>query len=158
MVIKTGCSASLIGFHEAFRAVQNGDCEGAIACGVNLIIAPTNSTAMTEEGVLAPDGACKSFDAGADGYGRGEAVNAVYLKRLDDAIRDGNPIRAVIRNSGTNSDGRSQNIMMPNGQAHEALMRKLYRESGLDPCKTAFVEVRPCSRRAAFGHARDNAG
>ena len=144
MVIKTGCSASLIALHKAFRAVQHGDCTGAIACGVNLIIAPTNSTAMTEEGVLAPDGACKSFDASADGYGRGEAVNAVYIKRLDDAIRDGNPIRAVIRNSGTNSDGRSQNIMMPNGDAHEALMRKVYNDAGLDPCKTAFVEVSSC--------------
>lgn len=97
---------------------------------------------MTIEGVLAPDGASKSFDAEANGYGRGEAINAVYIKRLDQAIRDGNPIGAVIRNSGTNSDGRSQNIMMPNGEAHAALVRKVYKEAGLDPCKTAFVEVR----------------
>ncbi|TLD16851.1 uncharacterized protein PgNI_01193 [Pyricularia grisea] len=101
---------------------------------------PTTSAAMTEEGMLAPDGSSKTFDAGANGYGRAEAVNAVYIKLLDDAIRDGNPIRAVIRNSGTNSDGRSQDLLTPNGLAQEALMNKIYADAGLDPAKTAFVE------------------
>ncbi|TLD29263.1 hypothetical protein PspLS_03907 [Pyricularia sp. CBS 133598] len=140
MVLKTGCSASLVALHEACRALQNGDCTGALVGGVNLIMGPTTSAAMTEEGMLAPDGSSKTFDAGANGYGRAEAVNAVYIKLLDDAIRDGNPIRAVIRNSGTNSDGRSQNLLTPNGSAHEALMNKVYADAGLDPAKTAFVE------------------
>ncbi|KAF9870424.1 hypothetical protein CkaCkLH20_12091 [Colletotrichum karsti] len=140
MVLKTGCSASLIGLHEACRALQSGDCSGAIIAGANLIMGPTTTAAMTEEGMLSPEGSCKTFDAAADGYARGEAVNAIYIKLLDDAIRDNNPIRAVIRNSGTNSDGKSQNLLTPNSAAHEALMRKVYADIGLDPGKTAFVE------------------
>ncbi|KAJ3519480.1 hypothetical protein NM208_g14113 [Fusarium decemcellulare] len=141
MVIKTGCSASLIGLHEACRALQNGDCSGAIVAGANLVMGPSATAVMAGEGMLSPDGSSKTFDASANGYARGEAINAVYVKLLDDAIRDNNPIRAIIRNTGTNSDGRSQSGMMaPNSSAHEALMRKVYADIGLDPCKTAFVE------------------
>ncbi|KAF4457622.1 polyketide synthase, partial [Fusarium albosuccineum] len=141
MVIKTGCSASLIGLHEACRALQNGDCSGAIVAGANLVMGPSATAVMAGEGMLSPDGSSKTFDASANGYARGEAINAVYVKLLDDAIRDNNPIRAIIRNTGTNADGRSQSGMMaPNSSAHEALMRKVYADIGLDPCKTAFVE------------------
>lgn len=103
---------------------------------------PTTSVVMTHEGILSPDGSCKTFDAEADGFARAEAINTVYIKRLSDAIRDGNPVRAIIRNTGSNSDGKSQGIMQPNGQAHEALMRKVYADAGLHPRETAFVEVR----------------
>ncbi|OCL02964.1 putative polyketide synthase [Glonium stellatum] len=140
MVIKTGCSASLVGLHEACRALHSGDCTGAIVAGTSLIMGPTTTAAMTLEGVLSPNGSCKSFDSAADGFARGEAIVSVYVKRLDDAIRDENPIRAIIRNTGTNSDGRSQGLMAPNGKAHEALMRKVYRDAGLDPGHTGFVE------------------
>jgi acyl transferase domain-containing protein len=102
---------------------------------------------MTEEGMLSPEGSCKTFDSAADGYARGEAINAVYIKLLDDAIRDNNPIRAIIRNTGTNSDGKSQGLLTPNSSAHEALMRKVYADIGLDPGRTAFVEVRPGYKR-----------
>lgn len=142
MVIKTGCSASLVGLHEACRALQSGDCTAAIVAGTNLIMGPTTTAAMTEEGILSPEGSCKTFDAAADGFARGESISAVYIKRLDDAIRDKNPIRAVIRNTGTNSDGRSQGLMAPSSAAHEALMRSVYLNAGLDPRKTAFVEVK----------------
>ena len=142
MVIKSGCSASLICLHQACHALQNGDCTGAIVAGANLIMGPTTTAAMTEEGMLSPDGSCKTFDAAADGYSRGEAINAVYVKLLDDAIRDKNPVRAIIRNTGTNSDGRSKSLLTPSSEAHEALMRKVYAGIGLDPGKTAFVEVR----------------
>lgn len=141
MVIKTGCSASLIGLHEACRALQNGDCTGAIVAGANMIMGPTTTAAMTQEGILSSEGSCKTFDAAADGFARGEAINAVYIKLLDDAIRDNNPIRAIIRNTGTNSDGKSQGLMTPNGAAHERLMRKVYADAGLWPGETAFVEV-----------------
>ncbi|KAM6508198.1 hypothetical protein FALCPG4_018080 [Fusarium falciforme] len=140
MVIKTGCSASLICLHEACRALQSGDCTGAIIAGANLIMGPTTTSAMTEEGMLSPEGSCKTFDSAADGYARGEAINAVYIKLLDDAIRDNNPIRAIIRNTGTNSDGKSQGLLTPNSSAHEALMRKVYADIDLDPGRTAFVE------------------
>lgn len=147
MVVKTGCSASLVGLHEACRAIQYGDCKSAIVAGCNLIIGPTTTAAMTQEGILAADGSCKTFDAKADGFARGEAVTAVYIKDLDDAIRDGNPIRAIIRNTGTNSDGKSEGLMTPNSKSHEALMRKVYTDAHLDPSLTGFVEVSGASAR-----------
>ncbi len=113
----------------------------AIVAGTNLILSPMTTAEMTQEGILSPHGSCRTFDAAADGFARAEAVNAVYIKKLDDAIKDKNPIRAIIRNTGTNSDGRSGSIMQPNGESHETLMRKVYRDAGLDPSLTAFVEV-----------------
>jgi acyl transferase domain-containing protein len=142
MVIKTGCSASLVGLHQACRALQNGDCMAAIVSGTNLIMGPTTTAAMTSEGILSPEGSCKTFDADADGFARGEAINAVYIKLLKDAVRDENPIRAVIRNTLSNSDGKSASLMAPSPKAHEALMRKVYADCGLRPEQTAFVEVR----------------
>ena len=141
MVIKTGCSASLCALHEACRALQSGDCDAAIVAGSNLILGPQTTAEMSQEGILSPQGSCRSFDAAADGFARAEAVNAVYIKRLDDAIHDGNPVRAVIRNTSTNSDGRSPSIMSPNGRSHELLIRKIYSDAGLDPGMTAYVEV-----------------
>lgn len=149
MVIKTGCSASLIGVHEACRALQVGDCTSAIVAGTSLIMGPTTTAAMTTEGIISPEGSCKTFDVAADGFARGEAINAVYLKLLSSAIEDGNPIRAVIRNSGTNSDGRSASLMAPNSESHEALMRSVYQDANLDPRQTAFVEVCPSQKLKA---------
>lgn len=141
MVIKTGCSASLIALHEACRALQAGDAEAALVGGTNLIMSPSMTARFTSEGVLSPDASCKTFDARADGYVRAEGITCVFLKRLDDALRDGNPIRAVIRGSGINSDGRSQSLMSPNSEAHEALMRSVYHQAGLSPRDTCLVEV-----------------
>ena len=142
MVIKTGCSASLVALHEATRALRSGDCNGAIVAGTSLIMGPSTTAAMTQEGILSPEGSCKPFDAAADGFARAEAVNAVYVKRLSDALRDGNPIRAIIRNTGVNSDGRSQGLMTPHSEAQEALMRKVYSDAQLSPAETGFIEVR----------------
>lgn len=102
---------------------------------------PMTTAAMSAQGILSPDGSCKTFDAEANGFARGEAITAVYIKPLEDAIRDGNPIRSVIRATGSNSDGRSHGIMNPRAEAHEALMRQVYATAGLDPRETAFVEV-----------------
>ncbi|PQE23080.1 polyketide synthase protein [Rutstroemia sp. NJR-2017a WRK4] len=140
VVIKTGCSASLVALHQACRALQTGDCEAALVAGTNLIMEPTMTASMTSEGILSPDGSCKTFDATANGFARGEAINAIYIKLLDDAIRDGNPIRAVIRNTATNSDGKSSSLTAPNGQSHEDLMRKVYAGCALNPKDTPFVE------------------
>lgn len=142
MVIRTACSASLIALNEACRAVQFGDASAAVVAGSNLILGPSLSVLMTSEGVLSPDGSCKSFDAAANGYARAEGITAIYVKRLTDAIRDGNPIRAVIRGTGANSDGKSQGMLVPRREALELLMRKVYADSGLNPAETAFVEVR----------------
>jgi acyl transferase domain-containing protein/SAM-dependent methyltransferase len=141
MTVRTGCSAALVGLHEACRAIQRGDCTSAIVGGANLMMAPGMSSAMTEQGVLSPDGICKTFSADADGYGRGEAVSAIYIKPLDAALRDGNPIRAIIRSTATNSDGRTPGISMPSTDAHEAMIRQAYKFAGIsDFSQTGFVE------------------
>jgi acyl transferase domain-containing protein len=142
MTVKTGCSASLIALHEACRSIANGDATSAIVGGTSLIMTPTTTAAFFAEGILSPEGSCKSFDASADGFARAEAITAVYIKPLLAAIRDGNAIRAVIRATGSNCDGKGgQGMMAPNGSAQEALMRKVYRDSGLDPAETAYVEA-----------------
>ncbi|KAF9631021.1 hypothetical protein BFW01_g1895 [Lasiodiplodia theobromae] len=141
MTIRTGCSSSLIGLHEACQAIYAGECESAVVAGTNLIITPSMTISMTEQGVLSPTGSCKSFDARADGYARGEAINAIYIKKLDDALRDGDPIRAVIRATATNCDGKTPGIANPSAESHEAMIRRAYQVAGItDISKTGFVE------------------
>ncbi|KAK4184985.1 hypothetical protein QBC35DRAFT_32555 [Podospora australis] len=141
MTVRTACSAALICLNEAFQAIQTGQCEGAVVGGANLIMAPGMTAFMTEKGVLSPEGHCRTFSADANGYARGEAVTAVFIKPLEAALRDGNPIRAVIRSVVSNSDGRTQGIAQPSTNAQEALIRKAYQVAGIsDVSKTAFVE------------------
>nr|RBQ99445.1 hypothetical protein FVER53263_20062 [Fusarium verticillioides] len=140
MVIKTGCSSSAVALHEACRAIQRGDASSAIVGGANMIMTPALTATMSSGEVLAPDASCKTFDAAADGYARAEAITAVYIKPLSDAIRDGNPIRAIVKGTAVNCDGKCVSLVTPNGAAHEALMRKAYCDNGLDPKDTAFVE------------------
>jgi acyl transferase domain-containing protein len=117
------------------------DCDAALVAAANLILSPTNTSGLAELGALAPDGSSKTFDTSASGYARAEAVSALYVKRLDDAIRDGDHIRAVIRATASNSDGRSSAFANPNPDAHVVLMRSAYAASGLAPQDTAFVEM-----------------
>ena len=125
----------------ACQALHNEDCSSAIVGGTSLIMSPTMSIAMTEQGVLSPTGSCKSFDASADGYSRGEAVNAIYIKKLSDAIRDGDPIRAIIRSTSTNCDGKTLGIANPSSESHETLIRRAYEVAHIDDlAQTAFVE------------------
>ncbi|KAF4946648.1 hypothetical protein FGADI_11037 [Fusarium gaditjirri] len=140
MVIKTGCSSSAVALHEACRAIQKGDASSAIVGGANMIMTPAMTTTMSVGEILAPDASCKTFDAAADGYARAEAITAIYIKPLSDAIRDGNPIRAIVRATAVNCDGKCVSLVTPNGAAHEALVRTAYRDVGLDPKATAFVE------------------
>lgn len=141
MTIRTACSSALIGLHEACQAIYNGDCHSAIIAGTNLILSPTMTVAMTEQGVLSPTGLCKTFDADADGYVRGEAINAVYIKKLTDAIHDGDPIRAVIRATAINSDGKTPGMAYPSSERHEMMMRRAYQVARLpDLSQTAYVE------------------
>ncbi|KAK5987505.1 Highly reducing polyketide synthase gloL [Cladobotryum mycophilum] len=122
MTIRTACSASMSALHLACQALHNGDCTAAIVAGTNLILSPNMTMEMGEHGVLSPTGSCKTFDANADGYARGEAVNAVLIKPLEDAVRDGDPIRAVIRSTAVNSDGNttSQGVKPNVGHAEGA--------------------------------------
>jgi acyl transferase domain-containing protein len=131
----------MVALHQAVRAIQNMDCDSAIVAGTNLIFSPGMYIAFSQLGVLSADGYCKSFDATADGYSRGEGINAIYIRRLSDALRDGDPIRAVIRATATNCDGKTPGMSCPSTEAQEALMRKAYKEARLDPAQTAFVEA-----------------
>ena len=145
---KTACSSAGIGLHEALEAIRQGAISSAVVAGTNLILAPGLTVSMGLLMALSPEGSSKSFDASADGYARGEAVNAVFIKRLDQAIRDGNPIRAVIRSSAANADGRSQDGMtMPSVDAHEAVIRKAYASAGLDISQTAMVVCPTSAKR-----------
>ena len=141
MTVRTGCSSSMICLHLACQALYNGDCSSAVVGGTSMILSPTMSIAMTEQGVLSPTGSCKTFDASADGYGRGEAVNAIYIKKLSDAVRDGDPIRAIIRSTSTNCDGKTPGLACPSVDSHESLIRRAYEIARLDDLsETAFIE------------------
>ncbi|KAK5988830.1 Highly reducing polyketide synthase pspA [Cladobotryum mycophilum] len=140
MVIRTACSSSLIGLHEACLGLQRGECESAIVGGTNLLLDPYMTIAMTEQGVLAPDGRSKAFDVSANGYARGEGVVAIHVKRLSDAIRDNDPIRAVIRATCTNSDGKTAGMTQPSSIAHQELMIRSHTLAGLDVSRTAMIE------------------
>ncbi|KAI2820032.1 hypothetical protein CBS115989_3941 [Aspergillus niger] len=141
MTIRTACSSALVGLNEACLALQRGDCDAAIVGGPSLIFAPATTAFMTEKGVLSPDGSCKTFSADANGYARGEAITAVFVKPLAAALRDGNPIRAVIRSVMSNSDGKTSGISHPSTDSQEALIRKAYQAAGItNMAETAFVE------------------
>lgn len=125
----------------ACEAIRKGDCDGALVCGTSMIFSPTMYLALSDQGVLSPTGTCKTFDASADGYGRGEGVNAIYIKRLSEAIRDGDSIRAVIRGTSVNCDGHTQGMLTPSPLAQEALIRRTYEQAGITNLgETAMVE------------------
>lgn len=125
----------------ACQDIRSGECTAAVVCGTNLILTPRDTVIMTEQGVLSPSGSSRSFDADADGYGRGEAVNAILVKKLSDAVRDGNPIRAVIRNTCISGDGRTPGLTVPNPSSHEKLIRRAYRAAGIKDLSTvAMIE------------------
>lgn len=141
MTLETGCSSSLVGLHEACQAILAGDCTSAIVAGTNLILTPTMTITMSDNMVLSPSGICRTFDAAADGYGRAEGVNALYIKRLDDAVRDGDPIRAIIRSTATNCDGRTPVITTPGSVTQKELILKAYERAKIeDITETAFFE------------------
>ncbi|KAK4185845.1 hypothetical protein QBC35DRAFT_502794 [Podospora australis] len=140
---KTACSATAEALHQAVLSIRAGECSSAVVAGANVIITPRISIAMTQFGLLANDGHCKTFDAAADGFARGESVCAIYIKRLDEAIRDGNPVRAVIRACGSNADGGdgSRTFGTPNAATQASLIRQTYALAGLDPGQTKVVEL-----------------
>lgn len=143
MTIRTACSSSLVSLNEACAAIAKGDCRSAIVGGTSIITAPSLAIDETNVGTLSPDGSCKTFSSKADGYGRGEGVVALYIKPLHDALRDGNPIRAVIVGAATNCDGRTPGFTVPNSDAQESLIRHTYRLAGIsesDIHKTGFIE------------------
>ncbi|KAE8380488.1 hypothetical protein BDV26DRAFT_135722 [Aspergillus bertholletiae] len=141
ITVDTACSSSLVGIHLACQGLRSGEAEQAVVGGTNLIFSPDIMVAMSLLGFLSPDGRSYAFDHRAKGYARGEGVATLVLKPLDKAIRDGDPIRAVIRGTGVNSDGRTAGITLPNGEAQEALIREVYQNARLDPIDTGYFEA-----------------
>lgn len=140
--LDTACSSSLVAVHLACQSLRTGQSDMAIASGVSLILAPDGTVSMSKSRALAPDGYSKTFDAAADGYARGEGCGAVILKRLSDAIADGDNILALIRGTAINHDGRSSGLTVPNGQAQQAVIRAALQDAGgLDPLQVSYVET-----------------
>lgn len=141
LTLDTACSSSLVAVHYAMRALRDRDCDTALAGGVSLMLSPSLGESFVSAGMLAPDGRCKSFDARADGYGRGEGAGMVVLRRLSDALKDGDPVLAVLRGSAINQDGRSAGLTAPNGPAQTALLRAALDASDLEPNDIDYVEA-----------------
>jgi polyketide synthase 13 len=142
MAIDTACSSSLVAVNEGIKALRAGDADVVLAGGVNALITPLVTLGFDEVGgVLAPDGRIKSFSQDADGYARSEGGGMVVLKRLEDARRDGDDILAVIAGGAVNHDGRSNGMLAPNPDAQEAVLRKAYKDAGIDPKTVDYVEA-----------------
>lgn len=140
LVIDTACSSSLVAVHAACRALRSDECDLALAGGVNLTLDADVTAALAAAGMLGPGHACRTFDAGADGYVRGEGGGLVVLKRLSDALRDGDAIRAVIRGSAINHDGHSSALTAPNGAAQRAVIASALADAGLSAREVQAVE------------------
>ncbi|WP_162258359.1 type I polyketide synthase [Frateuria sp. Soil773] len=141
MAIDTACSSSLVAIHEAIGALRRGDCGFALAGGVNLALKPESFVMLCKSKMLSPSGRCKSFDAEADGYARGEGCGMLVLRRLEEAERDGDPILGVIHGSAVNQDGRSSSLTAPNGTAQQRVLRAALADARLSPDTVSYVEA-----------------
>jgi acyl transferase domain-containing protein len=139
--VDSACSSSLAAIHLACQGLRSGETDLAIAGGVSLMITPELTVAMSKVGFMAPDGRCKTFDALADGFGRGEGCGIIVLKRLSDALADNDRIHAVIRGSAVNQDGRSTLLAAPSGPAQESLIRESLHNAQLDAGRIGFFET-----------------
>ncbi|KAL7783077.1 hypothetical protein V8C37DRAFT_397515 [Trichoderma ceciliae] len=138
---RTACSSSLTGLHEACQAIYSGECEAAVVAATNIIYSPRTTITMQGLGVISPTGYCKTFDAAADGYARAEAVSAIYIKKLSDAVGDGDPIRSVILSTCINAGGKAPTLSSPTAAAQEKLMRRGHQLAGIkDLSRTAMIE------------------
>ncbi|CAG7918788.1 unnamed protein product [Penicillium olsonii] len=140
MTIDTACSSTMYALHLACRSLQAGDCSSAVVAGTNLIFGVEQQIGSVRLGVLSPTSVCHTFDETADGYARAEAVGSLYLKTLSQAIADGDPIRAVIRGTSINANGKSPGISHPSAQDQEMVIRQAYASAGLDLEKTGYFE------------------
>ncbi|MGX1881809.1 SDR family NAD(P)-dependent oxidoreductase [Streptomyces sp. NPDC055287] len=139
--VDTACSSSLVAVHLAVQALRRGECETAFAAGVNLIMSPRSMRLVQETRSLSPDGLCRTFDARAAGFTRGEGCGAVVLKRLDHALRDGDRVHAVIRGSALNQDGRSGGFTAPNVLSQVSLIETALSAAGIEPADIGYVEA-----------------
>src|SRR6201991_216160 len=166
VAVDTACSSSLVAIHQACQALRLGECDLALAGGANVLLTPATMITFSSAHMLAPDGRCKTFDAAADGYVRGEGCGVIVIKRLADAIRDGDRIRAVIRGSAVNQDGASGGLTVPNGVAQQRVISQALKRAGLTPADVGYLEAHGTGTSlgdpievqaacAAFGIGRD---
>ncbi|MBF0551461.1 MAG: type I polyketide synthase, partial [Deltaproteobacteria bacterium] len=141
LAVDTACSSSLVAFHLAVQSLRLGESDLALAAGVNLLLSPAYSINFAKARMLSPDGRCKTFDATADGYGRGEGCGVLVLKRLTDAEADRDRILAIIRGSAVNQDGRTSGLTAPNGPAQQAVIRQALDNAGVSPAEVSYVET-----------------
>ncbi|MEM7392671.1 MAG: beta-ketoacyl synthase N-terminal-like domain-containing protein, partial [Verrucomicrobiota bacterium] len=140
-VVDTACSSSLVALHRALHAVRTGACDTALAGGVNLMISPLFHASLQTGSYLSPDGRCKTFDASADGYVRGEGVGLVLLRPLSRAMAEGDPIHALILGSAENHGGRTNSLTAPSVEAQKELLVSAYDQAGVDPASVNYIEV-----------------
>ena len=141
VAVDTASSSSLVAVMQAVRSLQDGNCNLALAGGVNAILAPVNSLLMSKAGLLAPDGRCKSFSAAANGFGRGEGCGVVVLKRLGDAQRDGDRIMAVVRGGAVVHNGTSGGITSPSSKAQARVIQAALMDAKVAPSRVQYLEA-----------------
>ncbi|CAG7657999.1 type I polyketide synthase [Actinacidiphila bryophytorum] len=141
MALDTACSSSLVAVLQACVSLERGECDLALAGGVNLVLTPAFAINFSKAGVMSADGRCKPFDSRADGYVRSEGAGVVVLKPLKRALADGDPVYAVIRGGAVNQDGASNGLMAPNPQAQEAVLRAAHRRAGVRSADIGYVEA-----------------
>ncbi|WKB55884.1 thioester reductase domain-containing protein [Eleftheria terrae] len=139
--VDTACSSSLVALHRAVRALRRGESRLALVGGVNALLTPQLHRALGQAGMLSPQGRCRTFDAEADGYVRGEGVAVLVLKPLADALADGNPVHAIVKGSAINHGGRAASLTAPDIRAQAALLAAAYRDAGVHPATVSYVEA-----------------
>lgn len=139
--VDTACSSSLVALHQAVQSLRAGECDLALVAGVNLMLTPEPFVAFSQLDALAPDGRCKTFDARADGYGRGEGCGVLVLKREADALAAADEVLALVCGSAINQDGRSNGLTAPNGLAQQQVIRQALQAAGVQPAEVDYVEL-----------------
>ncbi|MFF8433572.1 SDR family NAD(P)-dependent oxidoreductase [Streptomyces bacillaris] len=137
--VNTGCSSSLVAIHRAAMAIRSGECDIAVAGGINLILSPHNHLLLSRTGMLSPSGRCQAFDARADGFVRGEGLGLVVLTRADAAGR--HRVRGLLRGSAVNHGGRARSLTAPNPAGQAAMIVRAYTEAGVDPATVGYLET-----------------
>jgi acyl transferase domain-containing protein len=141
MAVDTACSSSLVAVHLAVQSLRNGECDQALAGGVNLLISPESTISLSKSQMMASAGRCKTFDVHADGYVRGEGCGVIVLKRLSDAERDSDTIHATIRGSAVMQDGRTNGLTAPNGLAQQRVVSKALLDASVSQGQIGYVEA-----------------
>lgn len=141
MAIDTACSSSLVATHLACQSLRLRECNMALVGGVNMLLTPEPFICFSRWGMMAPDGRCKTFDESADGFVRSEGCGMIVLKRLSDAVRDGDRITAIIRGSAVNQDGASSGLTVPNGLAQQEVVRQALKNARVSPAEVGYIEA-----------------